>query len=59
LGEAASSSLIVEGRNIIVTEVVERAVAERPAHDTIEAIVEWLIGGARENSSFARMIDEL
>jgi adenylate cyclase len=59
LGETASSSLIVEGRNIIVTEVVESAVAERPAHDTIEAILEWLIGGARQSSSFARAIDEL
>jgi adenylate cyclase len=59
LGEVASSSLIVEGRNIITTEVVERAVAERPAHDTIEAILEWLTGGARQISSFARTIDEL
>jgi adenylate cyclase len=59
LGEVASSSLIIEGRNIIVTEVVERAVAERPAHDTIETILEWLIGGARQISSFARTIDEL
>jgi adenylate cyclase len=59
LGEAASTSLIVEGRNIIVTEVVERAVAERPGHDTIESIIEWLIGDARQISSFARTIDEL
>ena len=59
MGEVASSSVIVEGRNIITTEVVERAVAERPAHDTIEAILEWLIGGARQISSFARTIDEL
>jgi len=59
LGEVASSSVIVEGRNIITTEVVERAVAERPAHDTIEAILEWLIGGARQSGSFARTIDEL
>jgi adenylate cyclase len=59
LGEVASSSVIVEGRNIITTEVVERAVAERPAHDTIEAILEWLIGDARQISSFARTIDEL
>jgi len=49
----------VEGRNVIVTEVVERAVAERPGHDTIEEIIEWLIGGARQISSFARTIDEL
>jgi adenylate cyclase len=59
LHEAVSSSLIVPGRNVIVTEVIERAVAERPAHDTIEAIMEWLIGGARQISSFARTIDEL
>jgi adenylate cyclase len=59
LGEVASSSLIVEGHNIIVTEVIESAVAERPGHDTIEAILEWLIGGARQISSFARTIDEL
>jgi len=58
LSEAASSSLIVEGRNIIITEVVERAVAERAAHDTIESIAEWLIGDARRINSFARTIDE-
>jgi adenylate cyclase len=57
--DTVSSSLIVEGHNIIVTEVVERAVAERPAHDTIETILEWLIGGARQVGSFARMVDEL
>ncbi len=59
MGEAASSSLIVEGRNVIVTEVVERAVAERPGHDTIERIIEWLTGDARQIGSFARTIDEL
>jgi adenylate cyclase len=59
LDKAASSSLIVEGRNVIVTEVVERTVAERPDHDTIENIIEWLIGDARQIGSFARMIDEL
>jgi adenylate cyclase len=59
LGEAESSSLIVQGRNVIVTEVVERAFAERPVHDTIEQIMEWLIGGARQVGSFARTIDEL
>ena len=59
MGETASSSLIVEGGNVIVTEVVERAVAERPGHDTIESILEWLIGGARQIDSFARTIDEL
>ena len=42
MGETVSSSLIVEGRNVIATEVVEGAVAERPGHDTIENIIEWL-----------------
>jgi adenylate cyclase len=59
LGETVSSSLIVEGRNVIATEVVEGAVAERPGHDTIENIIEWLVGSARQISSFARTIDEL
>jgi adenylate cyclase len=59
LREAESSSLIVPGRNVIVTEVVERAAAERPAHDTISSIIEWLIGGARQIGSFTRTIDEL
>jgi adenylate cyclase len=59
LSEAASSSVIVEGLNVIVTEVVESAVAERPGHDTIGSILEWLIGGARQIGSFARTIDEL
>src|SRR3981081_4401565 len=59
LGEAEASSLIVQGRNVIVAEVVERAVEERPGHDTISSIIEWLIGGARQIGSFARAIDEL
>jgi adenylate cyclase len=59
LSKVEPSSLIVEGRNVIVTEVVERPVAERPARDTIQAIVEWLIVGARQIGSFARTIDEL
>jgi adenylate cyclase len=59
LGETESSSLIVRGRNVIVTEVVERAVAERPTHDTIASIIEWLTGGARQTGSFARTMDEL
>ena len=59
MSEVASSSLIVAGRNVIVTEVVERPAAERPAHETIAAIAEWLISDARRVSSFAGMIDEL
>jgi hypothetical protein len=51
--EAESSSLIVQGRNVIVTEVVERTAAERPGHDTIESILDWLIGDARRSASHA------
>jgi adenylate cyclase len=36
-----------------------RTRAERPGHDTIESILEWLIGGARQTGSFARTVDEL
>jgi adenylate cyclase len=54
-----SSALIVEGQNVIVTELVERAIGERPTHDTIGSIIEWLTGAARQGSSFARTIDEL
>jgi hypothetical protein len=59
LGEAVSSALIVEGQNVMVTEIVERAIEERPALDTIGSILEWLTGGARQSCSFARTIDEL
>ena len=54
----APTSLIVEGRNVIVTEVIESAVADRPGHATIEEIGEWLLGDARRIGSFARIIDE-
>jgi adenylate cyclase len=59
LGDAEASSLIVEGRNVIVTEVIERPVPDRPSHDTIESIIGWLTGGARQIKSFAQAIDEL
>jgi adenylate cyclase len=59
LSEAISFAVFVEDQNVIVTELVERAIVERPAHDTIGSILEWLTGGARQGSSFARTIDEL
>ena len=59
MSQAASPPIIVEGRNVIVTAVIERAIEERPRHDTIDAIAEWLVGDARRASSFARVIDEL
>ena len=59
MSEAAPSSVIIEGHNIITTNVVRRPVEDRPAHDTIETIMAWLIGGARQVDAFARTIDEL
>ena len=50
--------IIVEGSTVVTTEVVERPAAERPAHDSIEAISEWLIGPARGIASATRALDE-
>ena len=58
MSETVASSLIVAGRNVIVTEVIERPIADRPTHDAIPSIAEWLIGDARRTGSFARTIDE-
>ncbi len=50
--------MLVEGENVITTAVVERPFAERPSHDTIPEIAEWLISGARLVESCVRAIDE-
>jgi adenylate cyclase len=39
-------------------EVFERPPGERPAHDTLDAIAEWLIGPARRIASSTRAWDE-
>jgi adenylate cyclase len=39
-------------------EVFERLPAERPAHDTLDAIAEWLIGPARRIASGTCALDE-
>jgi adenylate cyclase len=59
LADRSSGPVIVEGRNIIVTDVFERPVDERPDHDTIDGIAEWLSAGARRNPSFIHTLDEL
>ena len=51
-------TVIVEGRTVVTREVVERPPAQRPTHDTIDAIAEWLIGEARRIATPARAIDE-
>lgn len=56
--EVENPSPIVEGRTIITAETIERPVAERPIHDSIESITEWMIGDARRIASAAAAIDE-
>jgi len=56
--EATVLSPIVEGRTIITSETVQRSPAERPTHDTTDAIAEWLIGDARRIESATFAVDE-
>ena len=53
-----SSSSEIDRRHFRVSEVVERLPAERPTHDTVDAIAEWLADPAIQNASGARVIDE-
>jgi adenylate cyclase len=48
----------IDRRHLRVVEVVERAPAERPTHDTVAAIGDWLAGPVFRNESGARAIDE-
>src|SRR5262252_6907472 len=56
--EATSETLIVEGRTVVTAETVERPSSERPAHDSINGIADWMIGPARRITSGAVAIDE-
>ena len=49
---------IIYGPNIRTEAVYERPIAERPHHDTLESISDWLIDAARRNPSFAEIIAE-
>ena len=48
----------LDPRLLPTVEVVERPVAERPAHDSLEGIAEWLVGPARGIASGIRAFDE-
>ena len=48
-----------DARYFPTVEVVERAPAERPKHDTIDAIVDWLTGPAGQIPSLVAEFDEL
>jgi adenylate cyclase len=48
----------IDRRHFRLGEVVERLPAERPTHDTIASIADWLVGSAIQQASGARTIDE-
>jgi len=56
--DARPSSLGIDPRLVPTVDVVERPAAERPAHDSLDAIAEWLLGPARRIASGIRAFDE-
>ena len=34
----------IDPQYLLTTEVVERPPAERPTHDTVDGVIDWLIG---------------
>jgi adenylate cyclase len=48
----------VDPQLVPTIEVIERPPAERPTHDTLEGIAEWLVGPARRVPSGLRAFDE-
>jgi adenylate cyclase len=48
----------LDPRLLPIVEVVERPPAERPVHDSLDAIVEWLVGPARRIELGIRAFDE-
>jgi adenylate cyclase len=55
--EAPAPGLIDAGL-LRTAEIFERPAAERPAHDSIDAIIKWLVGPARRVDSGLRVFDE-
>ena len=48
----------VDRRHLVTAEVITRPMHERPAHDSIDAIAEWLVRPARQVASATRVFDE-
>jgi hypothetical protein len=48
----------IDPRYLQTRVVVERPPAERPKHDTIEAILDWLAGPAQQIPSLGGAFDE-
>jgi hypothetical protein len=42
--EATSETPIVEGRTVVTAETVVRSPSERPGHDSINGVANWMIG---------------
>jgi adenylate cyclase len=59
LPEGEPQPLVVDGQTIVTAATFERPTAERPAHDTIGGIGDWLMADARRAESFLHMFDEL
>jgi adenylate cyclase len=58
MADTRPSPLQLDPRLVPTVEVFERPPGERPAHDNLDAIAEWLVGPARRIASGVRALDE-
>ena len=59
MADAVRNPLVsIDPRYFLTGDVVERPPAERPKHDTIEAIIDWLAGPAQQIPSLVGEFDE-
>jgi len=59
MSDAVRNPLVnIDPRYFLTGDVVERPPAERPKHDTIEGIMDWLAGPAQHNPLLVREFDE-
>ena len=59
MADAVRNPLVnIDPRYFLTGDVVERAPAERPKHDTLDAIMDWLAGPAQHIPSLVSEFDE-
>ena len=59
MADAVRNPLVnIDPRYFLTGDVVERPPAERPKHDTIDAIIDWLAGPAQHIPSLVSEFDE-
>src|SRR5215472_16066501 len=59
MADAVRNPLVsIDPRYFLTGDVVERPPAERPKHDTIDAIIDWLAGPAQHIPLLVREFDE-